>query len=118
VTVSKGISIHRNNCPNAKDMRQRYAYRIIDAIWKEKVERYNFRAELYIRGNDTDGVIGELNNIISKSLSVPIININLNSNGGEYYGVITVKVHDIEQLNNLIAQLNELKIVGEVYRKA
>ncbi len=118
VTVSKGISIHRKNCPNAKDMRRRYSYRIIDAIWKEKVERYNFRAELYIKGNDTDGVIGELNNIISKSLSVPIININLNSNGGEYYGVITVKVHDIEQLNNLIAQLNELKIVGEVYRKA
>ena len=118
VTVSKGISIHRNNCPNAKDMRSRYAYRIIDAAWKEKTERFNFRAELYIRGNDKEGIIGELNNVISKKLSVPILNINLNTNGNEYFGSITVKVYDKEQLTLLIEQLNQLSIVGEVYRKA
>ena len=118
VTVSKGISIHRNNCPNAKDMRERYPYRIIDAVWKEKTERFNFRAELNIRGNDKEGIIGELNNVISKKLSVPILNINLNSNGNEYFGSITVKVYDKEQLTLLIEQLNQLSIVGEVYRKA
>ena len=36
VTVSKGISIHRNSCPNAKDLKSRYAYRIIDAVWKKQ----------------------------------------------------------------------------------
>ncbi len=118
VTVSKGISIHRNNCPNAKDLRERYSYRIIEAAWKENKEKHNFRAEIYIRGIDTEGIIGKLNNVINSKLAVPILNINLNSDGKEYFGTITLRVHDKEELALLIQQLNELSIVGQVYRKA
>ncbi len=118
VTVSKGISIHRSKCPNAKDMRERYSYRIIDAAWKANKEKHNFRADIYIRGTDTEGIIGKLNNVINTKLAVPILNINLNSDGKEYFGTITIRVHDKEQLATLIHQLNELSIVGQVYRKA
>ncbi len=36
VTVSKGIKIHKVNCPNAKYMIKKYPYRIIKARWKEE----------------------------------------------------------------------------------
>ncbi|MCQ2323970.1 MAG: TGS domain-containing protein [Paludibacteraceae bacterium] len=35
VSVTKGIRIHRCNCPNADNMRERYAYRVLPARWKK-----------------------------------------------------------------------------------
>ena len=34
VTVTKGITIHRNSCKNAANMKSRYIYRIIPSQWK------------------------------------------------------------------------------------
>ena len=34
ITLSKGIRIHRCDCPNAEQMRTRYPYRLIPARWK------------------------------------------------------------------------------------
>lgn len=34
ITLSKGIRIHRCDCPNAENMRSRYPYRLLPARWK------------------------------------------------------------------------------------
>ena len=34
VTVSGGIKIHRCDCPNASDLRERFGYRIVKARWQ------------------------------------------------------------------------------------
>jgi GTP pyrophosphokinase len=36
VSVLKGIRIHRIDCPNAMDIRQRYPYRVLPARWAKK----------------------------------------------------------------------------------
>ena len=36
ISVTKGIRIHRCDCPNAENMRQRYRYRILPAHWAKK----------------------------------------------------------------------------------
>ena len=36
VTVSGGIKIHRCDCPNASDLRERFGYRIVKARWAGK----------------------------------------------------------------------------------
>ena len=36
VSVTKGIRIHRCDCPNAENIRERYSYRIIPARWAKK----------------------------------------------------------------------------------
>lgn len=36
ISISKGIRIHRCDCANADNMRQRYPYRIVPARWVEK----------------------------------------------------------------------------------
>lgn len=36
VSITKGIRIHRCDCPNAEHMRERYPYRVIPARWAKK----------------------------------------------------------------------------------
>lgn len=36
ISVTKGIRIHRCDCPNADNIRERYAYRILPARWAKK----------------------------------------------------------------------------------
>ncbi len=36
VSVTKGIRIHRCDCPNADNMRERYQYRVLPARWRQK----------------------------------------------------------------------------------
>ena len=36
ISVTKGIRIHRCDCPNAANIRERYAYRILPARWSKK----------------------------------------------------------------------------------
>ena len=36
VTVSKGIKVHRSDCPNAKELQRRFGYRIVKAKWSGK----------------------------------------------------------------------------------
>ena len=118
VTVSKGISIHRNKCPNAKDMKERYPYRVIPAVWKEKSIKHNFRAELILSGIDKDGIIAELSKELYNNLGVPILNINMNTNGTEFLGKIIIKVKDKEQLSFIIEKLNQIKAISKVYRNS
>lgn len=118
VTVSKGISIHRSNCPNASDMKQRYPYRIISTLWKAKKEKSNFRAELFVKGIDNTGIYGEISTLISHQLGIHILSINLNSNGNEFQGKLVIKIFDLEQLEIIIKSISELRGVIEVYRFA
>lgn len=36
ISVTKGIRIHRCDCPNADNIRERYPYRMIPARWSQK----------------------------------------------------------------------------------
>ncbi len=114
VTVARGITIHRNNCPNAMSMKQRYPYRVIPARWRHKEEKANFRIDLYIKGTDREGVLSEVTKIISTYAG--LVSVNLKSIGRHFQGKITVQLFDKHQLKKLIKKLSEHRDVIEVYR--
>lgn len=115
VTIARGITIHRTKCSNAKSMHSRYPYRIIPARWKALENLTNFRAELFLKGMDKQGIFNEISNIIS--VHAHLISINLHTIGNIFQGNISVKVANVEILNLLIQELDNHKDIMEVYRK-
>ncbi len=115
ITIGKGIRIHREGCPNAKEMQTRYPYRVVKADWTEKGAA-SYQATLHITGNDDIGIVASISELITKDLRVKMRNISINSNAGVFEGKITVTVANTEHLEGLMARLRKLKGVQRVMR--
>ena len=115
VTINDGIKIHRSNCPNAKQLRANYSYRIIPATWKSEKLEY-FVAGIKFIGIDDVGLLNELTTIISQEEKVNMKSLNFNSNDGIFEGDIMLYVYDKDHLDNLIEKLRNIKSIITVER--
>jgi GTP pyrophosphokinase len=116
VTVSKGISIHRKDCPNATQMRQRFPYRIIESKWKTQSNPKNFSVNLLLEGVDEHGLITKITQMISNEMGINILKMDFNSDGQKFKGSLRLKVFDISILETLMQELRQIKGIEAVYR--
>ncbi|MDF4241278.1 RelA/SpoT family protein [Segatella intestinalis] len=115
VTVSKGIKVHRCDCPNAKELQRRFGYRIVKAKWSGKGTS-KYAITLRIIGNDDIGIVSNITNIISKEDKLVMRGINISSKDGLFSGNITVMIDDASRTEALIKKLSAVKGVKQVMR--
>ncbi len=116
VTIKEGIKIHRINCPNAKQMIERYPYRLIKAKWRDTGKRSSFQATVHISGSDRLNIVTDISHIISKEVGVQMRSINFNSENKSFDGTLRVFVNDLEHLEFLMQKLKNIKGVHSVSR--
>lgn len=114
-TVNGGIKIHREDCPNAPEMRKRFGYRIVKARWSGKGSS-QYSITLHIIGTDDIGIVNNITNIISKDEKIIMRSINIDSHDGIFHGNITVMLDDTTKLNALVKKLKDIKGVKQVNR--
>ena len=115
VTVNGGITIHRNNCPNAPELRKRFGYRIVKAKWSGKGTS-QYAITLRIIGNDDIGIVSNITNIISKEDKLTMRSINIDSHDGLFSGNVVLMIEDNSKLNQLIKKLKTVKGVKQIIR--
>ena len=115
VTINKGIKIHRTDCPNARELRRRFGYRIVRARWSGKGSS-KYAITLRIIGNDDIGIVSNITNIISKEDKLVMRGINISSKDGLFSGNITVMIDDATKTETLIKKLSAVKGVKQVIR--
>jgi len=116
VTISEGIKIHRRTCPNAKQMFERYPYRIIPAKWRGSDRKNSFQAIIKLSGIDDSGIVVQISHVISKDVGVTMRSININSSDGEFEGTLRVYVNNIEHLDFLMRKLQNIRGIMHVVR--
>ena len=109
------IKIHRHDCPNATNIREKYPYRLITTRWSGKLGQ-QFGATLRIVGNDDLGIVTSITSIINKERDTSLRSISIDSNDGIFQGFLVVGVNDTVALNNLIKKLKTVKGVKDVQR--
>jgi GTP pyrophosphokinase len=115
VTVSGGIKIHREDCPNAPELKKRFGYRIVKARWSGKgASQYDIT--LRVVGIDDIGIVNNLTNIISREEKLTLRSINIDSHDGLFSGNLTVMVDDNTRLQQLLKKLRNVKGVKQVER--
>ena len=115
VTNGNGIKIHRTDCPNAPQLRERFGYRIVKARWAGK-RGTQYPITLKVVGNDDLGIVNNITSIISKEEKILLRSISIDSYDGLFSGTLTVMLEDTGKLEKLIKKLKTVKGIKNVSR--
>ena len=116
VTINSGITIHRSDCPNARRMRERYPYRVIDARWRDNAQGA-FRVTVAISAADIPGIATTIMDVASKELKLSVRGINYTPKGdGTASSQLIVEVPSTGVVEMLLHSLRRIKGVRNVYR--
>lgn len=116
VTSGSGIKIHRKDCPNARELQERFGYRIMEAKWAGKGNQL-YPITLRVVGNDDIGIVNNITSIISKEERILLRSISIDSNDGIFFGTLTVMMDNTGRLTQLIKKLKTVKGVKDVERQ-
>ena len=116
VTINAGITIHRSDCPNARRMRERYPYRVMEARWRDDAVGA-FRVTVAITAADIPGLATIIMDTATKELKLSVRGINYAPKGdGMATAQLTVEVPSSSIVDMLLHSLRRIKGVRNVYR--
>lgn len=109
------VKIHRHDCPNARNIREKYPYRLISVKWSGEGGAL-MPVTVRVVGNDDIGIVTNITSIISKEKNAQLRGIAINSNDGLFHGELTVGVSDRTALTALLKKISTVKGVKDVTR--
>ena len=115
ITISDGIKVHNDNCPNAINLRAQYDYRVLPAKWVNE-ESFKNRIKIEIEGLDRMGMINDITAVISNNMSMDMKSMSIESNNGVFLGNINLEVKNRSQLEETFKQLKNINGVSRVKR--
>ena len=115
ITISDGIKVHSENCPNAINLRAQYDYRVIPAKWVN-AESFKNRVKIEIEGLDRLGMINDITQVISNSMSIDMKSMSIASTDGIFTGTINLEVKNKNQLEETFKKLKNINGVSKVIR--
>jgi GTP pyrophosphokinase len=117
VTVGKGITIHRINCPNARQLLSKFDYRVIDVKWRTADHTKTYLSTIQVTGDDEIGMLNSITNIISADFKVNMVSVNVDSRrDGKFTGRFKVRVKDKAHLKMLMHKIMKIKGVKKAVR--
>ena len=115
VTRGRGVSVHRKDCVNVKDLISQED-RMIDVYWYNDVES-SYNVDIEILANDRNGLLSDIIKQIS-SVKTRLIAVNSKVHKDKTVTTdITVEVENLDELNNILKALRKVDNVYEVNRK-
>ncbi|MCW3168220.1 RelA/SpoT family protein [Chryseobacterium sp. 09-1422] len=115
ITISEGIKVHSDNCPNAINLRAQYDYRVIPAKWVNE-ESFKNRIKIEIEGLDRMGMINDITTVISGAMGMDMKSMSIESNDGVFTGNINLEVKNRSQLDETFKKLKDIDGVSKVIR--
>ena len=107
------IEIHKRACPVAAKLKSSYGNRILDAKW-DMHKRLFFDATIHIEGIDRMGMVMDISSVISSLMNVNMHKFTITSEEGVFDGSIELRVHDRENVKEIIDQLKKIEGLQEV----
>ena len=107
------IEIHKRTCPVANKLKASYGNRILDVKW-DMHKRLFFDATIRLGGIDRRGLVNEVTRVISNQLSVDIHKLTFTTEDGIFDGLIELRVHDRDDVREIIDSLKEVDNLKEI----
>ena len=107
------IEIHKRACPVANRLKASYGNRILDVKW-DMHKRLFFDATIRLGGIDRRGLVNEVTRVISNQLNVDIRRLSFTTEDGIFDGSIDLRVHDRDDVHEIIERLKEVDDLKQI----
>ena len=115
ITRGRGVSVHRKDCINMKDLISQDG-RMIDVYWYDE-PRPSYSVDIEIYANDRAGLLSDIIKEVGNN-KCKLIAVNSKANKERIAMTeITVEVENLEELNKILKNLRKVDSVYEVKRK-
>ena len=114
ITRGRGVTIHRKNCNNVKDLLQDEG-RIIDVYWDEE-KKSSYNVDITVYANDRDGLLSDVIRVIGNT-DARLIAVSAKASKEKIAVVeLTLEVKDINDLTKAQRELGKIDSVYDVKR--
>ncbi|QGU95030.1 RelA/SpoT family protein [Clostridium bovifaecis] len=117
ITKGRGVSVHREDCENAKALILNDGSRIIDVEWEDENSRKSeYITEIEVRAEDRHGLLAEIMEAIIQT-KIVLYAVNAKTSKANV-AIITIKLRiaDIEKLKEVMRKMRRIKGIIAVYR--
>ena len=114
VTRGRGVSVHRVECANFRNMAARNPERVIDATWGGKLQNI-YASDLHVEANDRQGLLRDISDVLSKE-KVNVTAVKTQSKAGMARMAFTVELTSAMQMQRILGVLGEVSGVVSVQR--
>lgn len=104
VTRGKGVSVHRSDCSNFREMAARNEERVIDVAWDSpKSEKHTavYPVDVSVEAADRQGLLRDISDVFAKE-KTNVIGVQTQSVKGTAWMTFTVEVSDSGRLNKVL----------------
>ena len=116
ITKGRGVSVHRTDCVNVKELINEKD-RLIDVAWCVEEHKAAYKVDIEIYANDRNGLLADVIKEIGNT-KVKLIGLTSKASKERIATIeITIEVENVEGLNKVLKVLRKIDSVFEVRRK-
>ncbi|NNM65435.1 MAG: bifunctional (p)ppGpp synthetase/guanosine-3',5'-bis(diphosphate) 3'-pyrophosphohydrolase [Burkholderiales bacterium] len=115
VTRGRGVSVHRGDCPNARNLAHQHPERVIPVTWGTRSEAI-YPVDLIVEAADRQGLLRDISEVFSKE-KINVIGVQTQSRGDAAHMLFTVELPGLEGLPHALGMLRDVKGVRQAVRR-
>jgi GTP pyrophosphokinase len=118
VTRGKGVSIHRQDCSNFRELASRNGERVIDVRWGENkgANASVYPVDVAVEAFDRQGLLRDISEVFAKE-KMNVIGVQTQSVKGTAWMTFTVEIGDAVTLNKVLGSVRGVKGVRAARRR-
>ncbi len=116
ISKGKGITVHRTDCVNIKNIREEDRGRLIDVEWDSPSESRKYYADIQIVSEERKGLFKDISKVCD-DFELEVVGLNLTpGEPGTINTLLTVEITDMHQIQRLLTGLRQVEGVIKVFR--
>jgi GTP pyrophosphokinase len=118
VTRGKGVSIHRQDCSNFRELVARHGERVIEVRWGENkgADASVYPVDVAVEAFDRQGLLRDISEVFAKE-KMNVIGVQTQSVKGTAWMTFTVEIGDADRLSKVLGTVRSVKGVRAARRR-
>ena len=120
ITMGRGVTVHRRDCMNLREMNEEQKQRFLEVYWEEtspSASRASYTVEIVIEGYDRNGLLTDVLQVVTPLVSkISNVNGNVNHKTNHLKVRIRIEIQSLDQLEKIMDRIKNVPDVYEVKR--